>query len=209
MQAEKLSKDIQQKNRLLDEKAAESGDLTVKLQLSMAERYGLKTEVEALVISNENLETINTASEKKNAELMDTVESKCKTDNAKTAIFDGMRTEIQQKIALIEERMYENIGLTEQLQSKTAENAHLVAELQTLLDTNKEINQQMSAMEDNLIANKFKIDAMSTAIILLEEKPGEIAVLTHWLELFTNESEVLKRERSMRRLLRFLTSLRN
>lgn len=60
---DKMSAATNQKNALLGNKSAEIVDISYRPQISMAEKYGLKTEVESLVASNKayvkNISSLN------------------------------------------------------------------------------------------------------------------------------------------------------
>jgi chromosome segregation ATPase len=188
---DEMSAVIKQKNALLEEKTAEIVDISYRLQISMAEKHGLKTEVESLVASNnEHVENIYTLTEDLGAKMI---------------VIDEMSENIQSKIALLEEKSVEIADLTKRLHLSKAENderqteidmksayinditarlhaamaesGELTATVELLIASNEEYVQKISISEDELATSKSAIVEMTADLYhkneLLEEKSLE------------------------------------
>ena len=207
---DEMSAAINQKNALLEEKSAEIADISYRLQISMAEKYGLKTEVESLVASNnEHAENISTLNE----------------DLAtKTIVIDKMSENIQSKIAVLEEKSVEIADLSRRLNVSKAENderqteidmksayinditarlhaamsesGELTATVESLIASNEENVQKMSINEYDLAKSKSEIIEMSADIHhkneLLEEKALENKSMLKKLQESKTEIDGLK-----------------
>jgi len=207
---DEMSAAINQKNALLEEKVVEIADISYRLQISMAEKYGLKTEVESLVASNnEHAENISTLNE----------------DLAtKTIVIDKMSEKIRFKIAVLEEKSVEIADLSRRINVSKAENderqteidmksayinditAHLhqamaksgelTATVESLIASNEENVQKMSINEYDLAKSKSEIIEMSADIHhkneLLEEKALENESMLKKLQESKTEIDGLK-----------------
>ena len=186
-----MTADISEKRGLLDKKSTQIEDITKRLDISKAACDELKTEVESLIISNQE-----------KVHVLSVLESELV---AKTMMIDKLSEDITEKSQSLEEKSVtieyftaENSELTEQLQLSTAKSNCLQGEIESLVASNKEYVQQISVLEDDLafkksVNNEMREDIKSKST-LIEEKSAEIANLSKQLHTSNAENNGLKTE---------------
>ena len=176
----------------LEEKSEEIADLSKQLQISMAEKYGLKTEVEALVTSHKEIVQKMTML---GDELVE-----------KSTMIDKMSDHIQRKSTSLEEKSSEINDLKDQLKLSKAERDELLTEVEALIASKTDIIQQKSSLENDVVAplesdlaaKNFIIDMMNTDIQRWEttckEKTAEISDLNEKVQILKVDKDGLKKD---------------
>jgi chromosome segregation ATPase len=140
---DKMITDIEQKSKLLEEKSVEIVDIYDRLQISLAEKYGLKTEVDSLLaINNEHVKNISSLNE----DLA-----------AKTIVIDEMNGKIRFKIALLEDKSVEIADLKEQLKLTEAKIADQRVEMDDLVAMNEKHYGLIFSLENELEVKKMEL----------------------------------------------------
>jgi chromosome segregation ATPase len=116
-------------------------------------------------------------------------------------MIDGMSTDIQDKISLLEEKSAEILNLTELFEQTKAESDRLKTEVRVLTPRNADNQYQISLLEDDLAAKRNTIDGMTAEIqhknCALDEKITEITYLTEQVELSKDKAEANKQQIKM------------
>lgn len=181
---DKMADIIHENNRLMKENTAENVNLAERLQLSMAECDGLKTEVDSFVVGK----------------MKDVEQVAMLKDNlvAMKSKIDDMNTDIQQKSLLLKEKSAKIIDLTNHLQVSIAKNDELEQEVESVVARNETIVQQMTVLEDDLTTKMSTIDTMTADISekrgLLDEKSTQIVDITKRLHISKAACDELKTE---------------
>lgn len=204
----KLECDMESKSVLIEELTDAFQQKSVRCNKIMTENDELNEQLKLSTTANDNLGNLNKSSEAKIFELVNVIESMSRTLKDEKASLKG---EVEEMKAKLGQEMKEKATATLSLQVKDAENNHiaealLVAkaendklnmEVETLVATNKEKEDQLSMLENNLTAKECMIDEMYQHIkhnkVFFEEKTVEIDDLTKELNFITFERDELNR----------------